>query len=38
VLLPYASRAAVMTICAVAADSDLQATCDRIETNVIRLS
>jgi hypothetical protein len=38
VLLPYATRAAVMTLRAIAADKDLQATCDRIETSVIRLS
>lgn len=38
VLLHYATRAAVMTIRAVAADKDLQGTCDRIEASVIRLS
>lgn len=37
VLLPYAIRAAVMTIRAVAADGDLKAACDRIESTVIRL-
>ena len=36
-LLPYATRAAVMTIRAISADSDLQATCDRIGSSVTRL-
>lgn len=38
VLLPYATRAAVMTIRAIAAERDLQATCDRIGASVVRLS
>lgn len=37
VLLPYATRAAVMTIRAVADADDLQATCERIASKVIRL-
>ena len=38
VLLPYATRAAVMTIRAVSADRDLQAACDRISASVIELT
>lgn len=38
VLLPYATRAAVMTVRAVSADRDLQATCDRIGASVVELT
>ena len=37
-LLPYATRAAVMTIRAVSANHDLQATCDRIGASVVELT
>ena len=38
VLLPNATRAAVMTIRAISADGDLQDACDRIGASVIRLT
>ena len=37
ILLPYAIRAAVMTIRATSADGDLQGACDRISASVTRL-
>ena len=37
-LLPYATRAAVMTIRAVCSDGDLQTTCDRIGARVVELT
>ena len=37
-LLPYATRAAVMSFRATSADGDIEATCDRTASSFIRFS